>query len=590
MFVRIQTGGFGMPNHHFISYSSADAQDFALRLCDALVAGPPPILAWLDKRELKPGQDWDEQIADALRDCGSLLFVMTRDSVESHSVCKQEWTRALKYKKPVIPIRLHADADMPFRLEPRQYIDFIGAFETGLAKLRQHLQWLSTPAGVLQAMQDRLADAQRDLRRAGDADRARIEDDIALLQKQIAEQQRIVADPQAAARRVEESIARGLERERKPEKPVAGEARSKFINPPPGVAPNYFQDRFIETKLMADFLRDDACRVMTVVGRAGIGKTAMVCRSLKALESGQLPDDLGPLSVDGIVYLSATGTRRVNVPNLYADLCKLLPGETAAQLDALYKNPQASTEAKMSALLAAFPGGRTLVLLDNLEDVIDPETQAIRDAELDEALRALLNAPHHAVKVMFTTRIAPRDLALVQPGRQRRIELDEGLVSPFAENILRQMDVDGKVWLKNAPAELLDEARRRTLGYPRALEALFAILSADRHTSLREVLDSAEHLLPENVVEALVGEAFNRLDPTAQRVMQALAVYARPVTPAAVDFVLQPYQPGVDSAPVLNRLVNMHFCRKEAGRYYLHPVDRAYAFARVPKGEESDRS
>jgi len=42
----------------------------------------------------------------------------------------------------------------------------------------------------------------------------------------------------------------------------------------------------------------------------------------------------------------------------------------------------------------------------------------------------------------------------------------------------------------------------------------------------------------------------------------------------------------VDSAPVLNRLVNMHFARKEAGRYYLHPVDRAYAFARIPEGEE----
>jgi hypothetical protein len=34
-----------------------------------------------------------------------------------------------------------------------------------------------------------------------------------------------------------------------------------------------------------------------------------------------------------------------------------------------------------------------------------------------------------------------------------------------------------------------------------------------------------------NVVEALVGEAFNRLDTNAQKVMQALAVYNRPVTP-----------------------------------------------------------
>ncbi|MDH3598738.1 MAG: tetratricopeptide repeat protein, partial [Candidatus Tectomicrobia bacterium] len=216
-------------------------------------------------------------------------------------------------------------------------------------------------------------------------------------------------------------------------------------------------------------------------------------------------------------------------------------------------------------------------------------TRNISDAELDDALRALLNAPQHAVKVILTTRIAPFDLALVQPGRQTRQDLDEGLDSPYAENILREMDVDGKVGLKTAPEEVLDEARQRTRGYPRALEALFAILSADRDTSLHEILAATETLLPENVVEVLVGEAFSRLDTAAQMVMQALAAYARPVTPTAVDYLLQPHLSGVNSASVLGRLVNMQFARREAGRYYLHPVDRAYALSRIPMGEESDR-
>ena len=139
------------------------------------------------------------------------------------------------------------------------------------------------------------------------------------------------------------------------------------------------------------------------------------------------------------------------------------------------------------------------------------------------------------------------------------------------------MDADGKLGLKSATNERLALARERTRGFPRALEALFAILSADRDTTLEEILAGS---LPENVTEALVGEAFSRLDPTQQRVMQALAVYGRPVPSAAVDYLLQPHQPGVDSAPVLSRLVNMHFARKEAGRFYLHPVDREYALAR----------
>src|SRR5262249_42282596 len=145
---------------------------------------------------------------------------------------------------------------------------------------------------------------------------------------------------------------------------------------------------------------------------------------------------------------------------------------------------------------------------------------------------------------------------------------------------------DGKVGLKSVPDDLLNKARERTRGYPRALEALFAILSADRDTSLVDILADSARLLPDNVVRDLVGEAFNRLDSAAEMVMQALAIYARPVPPAAVDYLLKPYLAGVDSAPVLNRLVNMHFARKEAGRYYLHPVDHAYALSRVPKGHK----
>jgi len=151
------------------------------------------------------------------------------------------------------------------------------------------------------------------------------------------------------------------------------------------------------------------------------------------------------------------------------------------------------------------------------------------------------------------------------------------------------MDADGKAGLRNAPEPLLTQARERTRGNPRALEHLFAILSTDANTSLKEILENTKQLLPDQVTTVLVGEAFSRLDPTAQRVMQALAVYRYPVSPAAVDYLLQPYVPGVDSGPVLSRLVNMQFVRRDAGRYYLHPIDRDYAESRIPEGAPTDR-
>jgi tetratricopeptide (TPR) repeat protein len=119
------------------------------------------------------------------------------------------------------------------------------------------------------------------------------------------------------------------------------------------------------------------------------------------------------------------------------------------------------------------------------------------------------------------------------------------------------------------------------------LEALAAILSADRNTTLPDLLAQTAQL-PDNVVEALVGQAFHRLDPLAQQIMQALAIYPVPVPAVAVDYLLQPYQPAIDSVPVLARLVNMQFVRRDAGRYYLHQVDRDYALSRIPTGHPGD--
>jgi len=209
-------------SHNFISYSSVDALDFAFRLYDSLLAGPPSIPVWLDKRELHAGQDWDRQIVEAIRICDSMMFVMTHDSVEDESVCKQEWTQALKYKKAITPLLLHRDAEMPFRLGSRQYIDFTGDFDIGLAQLRLHLKWLATHEGVLQSLKYRLEDAQRDLHLAKDsAQQKRIQKEVAFLEEQNDDQQRLIDDPGAAKIRVEQSITWGIERERQPEMETA---------------------------------------------------------------------------------------------------------------------------------------------------------------------------------------------------------------------------------------------------------------------------------------------------------------------------------------------------------------------------------
>lgn len=572
-----------MRSHVFISYSRADGMQFALRLADALEAGPPHIPTWLDRREMRPGR-WDAQLRQAVQACSCLLFVATPDSVEEASVCTAEWGAALDYKKPIVPLMLSMDTKLPFRIADRQGADFTGSFDQGLAQLRIFLEWQESPEGVLQALEDRLQDAERDLRRAaGDEVRAaRAAAEAEELRRQVDRQRQVASNPEGAARQVERSIEQGLREERRPA-PAPG---TRFVNVPPEVAPAHFQDRVVETELMGRFLRDDALRMLTVVGRGGLGKTSMVCRLLKALEQGRLPDGGGAWRVDGIVYLGNTGSRPVTVSNLYHDLCRLLPSGTARHLEGVYRHGAASVQARITALLREFEQRRAVVLLDNLEDDISPGTLEICKPELDEALRTVLAAPGHRVKVIVTTRVVPPALARLRPERQWHIALDGGLPPAETEAVLRALDADGTLGVRDAPASLLRSAWERTAGNPAALERLISILRADRDTTLADLVSAVAGLLPEEVMQVLVGEAFARLERDAQQVMQALAVYAGPVPPAAVSYLLQPHAPGTLAGPVLKRLVNLRMARRASGeqRYYLHPVDRAYVFSRIPEG------
>ncbi|MEM7538207.1 MAG: toll/interleukin-1 receptor domain-containing protein [Chloroflexota bacterium] len=641
--------------HHYICYSPVDGDGAALALYRALQRVDVPV--WVDLKDVRVlGRGADAQMEQALRSCEMLLLVVTAGSVSEESDCVREWRRALQYKKPIIPIKIMPNPDvyqLPFALEGRTIVDMTDLDQRpdeATARLREYLRQRQSDEGLLQTLQERMADAQRDLREALRADDAvlewQIRSDIDYLREQFDAQQALVDDPEQRAKETQLRIDSGLERARQPDKPVSGprEQSTKFINSPPSIPPDYFQNRTVEIGLVVRYIADPTCRLITVVGRGGVGKTAMVCYLLRELtnhrgrgerregmgdsererhgdrERGRHGDDIHgqlstinfPLStlpssspsafsavnpLDGIVYLSAIGARTPSVPHLVADLCKLLPSEEAAAINATYRNPQSTTRQVMHRLLAAFAEKRVVVLMDNFETLVDSEQQTIHDIELAEALTTLLDAPHHGVTVLITTRVLPHDLQLhlTAGGRQQTLKLDTGLELDHATTVLRALDETGGIGLRNASDNLLERIWQHTRGYPRALESVGAILKADRYTTPEEVLAQSKayvtqsasvsqvaYLRHDVIVEALVGQAYSRLDPTAQRVMQALAVYNRPMTVAAVDYLLQPTMAGINSAPILQRLANMHFVRRDGQHFFLHPMDRAYTFGQIP--------
>ena len=345
-----------MNQHVFISYSRTDGAAFAERLAAALAQGAPPCAVWLDRTGIPPGSIFSLELDDAIKHCRCLVYLMTPGSVSPASYCGNEIARAGRYKKPIVPVLASADAIPPIGLETSHYLDMTGDFAAGVDALRARLLWTDTPAGELSSLKYREAALERELGGAGLSQRPRVEEELARVRQRTLELREWLANPEKATQNATTRIEGGVNVVRHQADVAPSLLGARFVNSASFVPPLHFQDRHAETGLAVQFLKNPDKRLLTIVGRGGVGKTGMICRLLKGIETGRLPDDLGELPVTGLVYLSEQRSRRVSFPHLFEDLTKLVDPASAEKAEAIYKS-QTTTAAKMNARGVAAPGG-----------------------------------------------------------------------------------------------------------------------------------------------------------------------------------------------------------------------------------------
>lgn len=106
----------------FLSYKREE-YDFALTLATRLKnAG---VHVWMDKLEIKTGDNWVDAIQQALNNCAGLIAVLSPDYFTS-KYCPNELTRAYNMNRPIFPVihRRVEQKDMPFQLDMTNHIDF----------------------------------------------------------------------------------------------------------------------------------------------------------------------------------------------------------------------------------------------------------------------------------------------------------------------------------------------------------------------------------------------------------------------------------------------------------------------------------
>lgn len=126
----------------FISYSRKDTV-FVDRLDVSLKARG--FYTWVDRRNLEPGEDFQDAIERAIERCQVLLVILSPDAVASRNV-KLEYRYALKpLGLVVIPVLYKPVEKVPYDLNDTQWVDFQGSYEDALRNLVNTLARLAPP-------------------------------------------------------------------------------------------------------------------------------------------------------------------------------------------------------------------------------------------------------------------------------------------------------------------------------------------------------------------------------------------------------------------------------------------------------------
>ncbi len=358
-------------------------------------------------------------------------------------------------------------------------------------------------------------------------------------------------------------------------------SRRRVVNVCPLDITHTFKDRDREIEVIREHLAAENVRLIGVIGRGGMGKTALASRVIVDLEQGKLlvSEEGAEVDVDGILYLSTRSTG-LSLERIYNDIGRMLGEPVASTLAARWADREILLPAKVEYLLETMQDGVYLLLLDNLED------ELAEDGSIEkEGLRLFVEyclTQRSGARLIVTSREHVKVAAAALPWI-RNVPLREGLPEEDAIALLREFDPEGALGLRDAPEEDLRRAARLTRGIPRALEILAGILYGDPTTSLSKLL-ADRTIFGAEVMEKLVAEGYRRLEEDERRVMEALSIFDRPVDETAIAYLLHPWSPGLNVRTYLRRLANSHFVgvNRDTGEYGLHPLDREYAYQQIP--------
>jgi tetratricopeptide (TPR) repeat protein len=340
----------------------------------------------------------------------------------------------------------------------------------------------------------------------------------------------------------------------------------------------------VEIATIGNYLSDDnsATKIVSIIGQAGVGKTALAHHILDGLVKYD--------RLDNALYLNVRNPDQpLTLDYLFMVTGEVFDGAISEVLSAVWNNKEITLETRIGYLIAVYVDNPCLLILDNLEANLTAEGQFV-DLEFTQFINHFLERDHQA-KILITSR-SPLMLDDVYVPITEVVPLSMGLYEVAAIQLLHDLDKDGMLGL-----HILDPITRlaiinHTKGYPRALEAIVGILVNRPLLTVDDILDFTPSSEDDSFVLDWVNRAEEVLDDDQRMVMQALSVFVEPVDEIALRFLLAPYleKTGIDISFTLERLQRGRFIvmNKMADTFSIHPLDRDYNYARIQDENTND--